>query len=104
MKTGSETKRFKESFFIFPGTYQRHIQPFGAKEILRDGADLTRSNFVEPFLEFTGRSDLAVAEVLFTDPHHLIGGAFEAEIDLANDIIASPTQFSGRGERLGQKA
>jgi hypothetical protein len=46
-----------------------------------------------------GWGDPAVPQQLFAKPHHLAFGAFEAEVELAEHIIAGAAQFGGVGAR-----
>src|SRR5439155_13505758 len=78
------------------------VQSLRLEEVARGGADFRGGDLGEAGLDFVGRNDLAVAQELFAQPHHLAFGVFQAQVDLADDIVTGAPQFGGGGGRRVQ--
>lgn len=88
----------------FKRTYQREIHSFRTEEVTRDRADFPGGYFAQAALDFGGSYEFAVTKPLFADPVHLVIGAFEAEVHLANDVIPGSLQFGGIGWLIPESA
>ena len=71
------------------GANDSEVEVFGAKELARDGSDMRSGHLAQVILDLIGPENVAVAKPLFSDPVHLVIGAFLAEVDLPVHVIAS---------------
>src|SRR5438093_12404368 len=69
---------------------------FGAEKVSGNGAYGRRRDFGQAAFDLPGRKDLAVTKKLFAQPHHLVFRAFQAEVQLAEDLIACAAELRGR--------
>src|SRR5688572_9502509 len=68
-------------------THHRETHPFGTKKIVCDLPNLGAGDLGEPTLDILGWNDLSVTQQLVAEPHHLVFGVFQTEIDLADEKI-----------------
>ncbi len=86
----------------FKGLMSARLNRSGPEKIPRRRADLPGGDFAQSLLDFVWVDDFAVTEPLFADPHHLVLAVFQAQIELADEIIARAAQFRRRHQLRGQ--
>ena len=79
------------------GTDQRQVQPVGEEEIPGGGADLAGGDLAQAALDLGGRHNPAVTQELLAHPIHLAIGAFQAEINLTDDVVPGAPDLGGAG-------
>src|SRR5437773_10805416 len=83
-------------------THEGQIQPFRPKEVTRHRSNFSGSNLPKPPFDLGRPENPSETEELFAEPIHLVVCALEAEIHLADDIIAGAAHFGRARRRLNE--